>query len=205
MTEKDFSNYWNYFLFIDEDLMKTCRYIQHDEKNMNAFSSEFARIILISGAEIDTICRLLCKEIDSSCDFPDDSTKSGKIDEYSKIILRQFPKLPTTKIYCTTIESYKKPWDGWQYISSYKSPVWWREYQKIKHYRHNNFEKATLENSILAVSSLFVMLMYLHKKVFNFTKNIQLNDPNCFEHFSCLDYDDTQLKKYKVEQLPDFQ
>lgn len=205
MTENDFTNYWEYFLQIDEDLMKTNRYIQHTEKNLKAYSSEFARIILVACAEIDTICRLLCKEIDSSCDFPNDSTRSGDIKEYCKIIIGQYPKLPTTEIVFTTLQEKKKPWDGWANLPTYKSPNWWKEYQLIKHYRHNNFEKATLENSLFAVSSLLVLLMYLHKKVFGYTRSIKTGDPVCFFSRSLLDFDDAEFgNEYDAKQLPDF-
>ena len=205
MTNNDFLNYWDYFLYIDKDLKNTNRYLQHTERNLNAFSSEFARIILVACAEIDTICRLLCKEIQSDCDFPDATTRSGDIAEYGRIILSRFPLLATTEVYFTTLQANKKPWDGWMISPNFKSPKWWKDYQLIKHYRHNNFDKATLENALYAVSSLYIMLMYLNKTAFGFTKDINTDDPDCFYSRAIFDYDESQLgDNYTIKQLPDF-
>lgn len=204
MTINDFLNYWEYFLLIDKDLMNTNRYICHSDNNLNAYSSEFARIILVTCAEIDTVCRLLCKEIDSSCDFPDDSTRSGDIKEYCRIILTRFPKLPSTEVYFTTIKQNMKPWDGWQTSPNYQSPVWWNDYQFIKHYRHTNFEKAKLKNAFQAVASLFVLLMYLHKTVFHYTRSVETDDPICFYSPCMMDFDSNLGEKYDVKQLPDY-
>jgi hypothetical protein len=200
MNQNDFLNYWKYFLLIDKDLMETNPYVEHSNKNLNTYSSEFARIILVTCAEIDTICRLLCKEIDNSCDFPDDSTISGDIREYCKVILSKYPKLTTAEINITTLGYKIKPWDGWQY----QSPLWWKHYRLIKHYRHTNFKKANLKNAIYALASLFVLLLYLHKTVFGFAFNVDLSEPECVMSFYILDSDDNGLNKYKAEQLPDF-
>lgn len=204
MNHNDFFNYWNYFLLIDKDLMKTNRFVQHSNNNLNAYSSEFARIILTSCAEIDTICRLLCKEIDNSCDFPDDSTISGGIQEYCKLILTKYPKLPTTEINITTLEDKIRPWDGWQLPPHYQSPLWWKDHQLIKHYRHKHFEKANLANAMFALASLFVLLMYLHKTVFGFAFSMELSEPECVMSFCTLDCDESGLEKYKAELLPGF-
>jgi len=204
MDKRDYINYWNYFIFIDKDLFNTNRYIQHSEKNLMAYSSEFARIILVACAEIDTICRLLCKEIDNTCDFSDDSTRSGDIRQYSGIILSRYPKLTTTEVELTTLQIKKKSWKGWENKPTYQSPQWWKDYQMIKHYRHLNFEKANLENALLSVSSLFILLLYLHKTAYGFTFNPELNEPKCMMSLSLFDMDDRVLDKYEYESLPDF-
>ena len=185
--------------------MKTNRYVQHTEKNLKVFSSEFARIILVTCAEIDTVCRLLCKEIDPSCNFSDDSIRSGDIKEYSKIILDKYPKLINTEIYSNTLQRIIKPWEGWISVPNYQSPEWWKGYQLLKHYRHLHFEEATLEKALYSASALFVILMYLHKTAYNFTadeKNIDW--PSCFISRSMQDINGSSDYMDDVEQLPDF-
>ena len=205
MTTSEFLNYWNYFLLIDKDIQLTDRYVSHSINNYLTYSPEFSRILLVTCAEIDTVCRILCKEIDNSCNFSDTSTRSGDIKGYCGIILGKFPNLPTTEIYITTLKIWINPWEKWT-LSPYKSPYWWSDYQAVKHYRHSNFEKATLHNSLYACAALLVLLMYLHKTVFDSTMPVADN-PNCF-HSGCLfdiDFNTPEAKAMlEKRQLPDF-
>ncbi len=204
MQEKEFETYWKYFLIIDDDLKKTDRYVQHCKENLNVYSSEFARIILVACAEIDTICRLLCKEIKPTCNFTDAQTKDGKIDKYANIVLSEFPKLPTTEIYVNTIQEYISQWDGWLIKPNYHSPTWWSDYQLIKHYRHSYFLKASLGNSISSVASLLVLLLYLRKKAFGFPMHWNSDYPKCFYSNSMLDISQPSDEDLEIKKLPDF-
>ena len=77
-------HYWQYFLAIEKSLVETERYIEiASMDNYQTYSIEFARILLSASSEVDVICKLLCKKIDS--------TKTPKnINEYREIITNNY-------------------------------------------------------------------------------------------------------------------
>ena len=149
--------HWEYFLAIEQDLEKCTRYVEFDERNYKTFSLEFARIIVASGAECDTVMKLLCNSIDSSKDPQD-------ILQYFPIVNSKYPKFIKYEI---QILRYKlvflKPWETW---SETDSPDWWKNgYNKIKHERDKYFENANLKNAIMATAGLLCTLLYYYEEL----------------------------------------
>ena len=205
MNKADFMHYWNFYMIIAEDLDKTTRYVEHTVDNDNVYSAEFSKIILSSCAEIDTVCRLFCKKIDPNSTFVDSSLRGGDIRNYAETILQVFPKLPQTEIYFTKYYTEKKPWEGWTLTPQYQSPQWWRDYQLIKHYRHEHFRRATLFNALHSTAALYVILLYLHKVEFHFTSGSMMDHPNLFFSRTLLDLDQGEMDAMvELRQLPDF-
>ena len=60
-------------------------------------------------------------------------------------ILAKYPKLVNTPIESLTLRRVIVPWKDWEKEPNYNSPSWWKDYQKVKHYRHSNFNLALLE------------------------------------------------------------
>lgn len=60
MTEDEFDNTWCYFRIIESDLQNTSRFVEVCENNLKTYSSEFAKIIMITCSEIDSLCKMLC-------------------------------------------------------------------------------------------------------------------------------------------------
>lgn len=199
LTIRDINLYWQYSLYIENDLKNTMRFIEPCFDNHSSYSSEFAKIIMLACSEIDVICRLICKEIDPTTDFDDDSIRSGKIDEYATLILARFPKLITCELKNTRSQDVIKPFENWS-ITPYSSPLWWNDYQKIKHYRHSNFSSATLMNAIYAVGGLIILNLYLYRLVSNTPYASPNEQPQIFsaEYFSPI------LMARANLELPDF-
>src|SRR4030042_4970590 len=55
--------HWNYFLAIEGDLERLSRFIEFDERNFDCFSIEISRILLASAAEVDVVCKQICKKL----------------------------------------------------------------------------------------------------------------------------------------------
>ena len=53
--------HWNYLLAIERDVERLSRYIEFDKRNFDCFSLEIARVLLASGAEVDVVCKQLCR------------------------------------------------------------------------------------------------------------------------------------------------
>ena len=144
--------YWEYFLSLESDLEQCAKYIDFSQTNFNSNSVEFAKIIMISSAEIDTISKEICKLINPS-------STARNINHYASEILQQYPNLTSLEIDIPRYSITLKPWDGW---SNSSSPAWWTSYNNIKHDRTANFTEANLENTLLSISGLLVMILYFY-------------------------------------------
>jgi len=158
--------FWEYFLHIEADLAACSRYVEFSTSNYATFSNEFAKIIVVASAEIDAILREL-----SSLIAP--ANKADNINDYFPIITGKFPDLIKHRVEITRNAISTEPWSAW---STGKSPDWWGQgYNKIKHDRTNNFEKATLFNAIQAVGALFLTVLYYHEHVTGKAVTVDMN------------------------------
>lgn len=60
MERSVFEMHWQYYLSIENMLVKTNQYVTHSNKNKNMYSDEFASIILLSCSELDSLFKQLC-------------------------------------------------------------------------------------------------------------------------------------------------
>jgi hypothetical protein len=155
--------FWDYFLAIEQDLAECTRYVQFGENfgensnqdNYKTFSLEFARIIVASGAECDTVMKKLYKSICGS-EAPDILRRFAVLNSAYPTLVRHEIEIPKYSLSFT-------PWETW---SSDNSPDWWgNAYDKIKHERDVYFVNANLRNAILATAGLLCTLMYYYREL----------------------------------------
>lgn len=158
----DVQHYWEYFLVIEDDLVRTSRFVEFSTEsdiinNNKTYSIEFAKIILASSSEFDVVAKMLCKEILSK-DLP---KRKQKINHYRDIILSEFPKFPTMKVNLPRFSRDLTPWADWGTVNK---PDWWTSYNDIKHNRDKHYSKANLETALNSVAGLLCGLLYLFRK-----------------------------------------
>lgn len=181
---------WNYFLILEEDFKNTLRYIELTEKNWDCFSLELSKQLICIATEFENICKALCKEING--------TTPGNLKEYKEIILKEFPNIWNTNVFIDYKNQMEiKPLASWENIGGQLD--WWNAYGNIKHNRYNNFQSASLKNTLYALSSLLILEAYLYKKAYPYPSSMRigtklLRTPGLGEAFF---YSDTDL--------PDFQ
>ena len=146
--------HWNYLLAIERDLDEISRYVEFDEKNFDCFSIEIARVLLASAAEVDVVCKQICKSINPK-------SKANKIHKYRTEIIPAFPGIPQFQIALPRFGLTLTPWDEWKKPDGV--PFWWIAYNKIKHHRDSEYHRAALENALNSVAGLFVMVLHLYK------------------------------------------
>jgi hypothetical protein len=117
--------HWNYFLSSERDLDELSRYVEFDEKNFDCFSIEIARILLASGAEVDVVCKQICRMINLM-------SSADSINMYRSEIKSAFPGIPQIQILLPRFGLTLKPWNEWN--KSTGIPFWWTAYNKIKHH-----------------------------------------------------------------------
>jgi hypothetical protein len=147
-------SHWNYFLAIERDLVELSRYVEFDKKNFKCFSIEIARILLASGAEVDVVCKQICKTINPH-------STAANINQYRGEIKGAFPAIHKFEVLMPRFGLRLHPWDEWKMANGV--PYWWTAYNKIKHQRDTEFGRANLKNALNAVAGLFVMVLHLYR------------------------------------------
>lgn len=144
--------HWSYLLAIERDLIELSRFVEFDEKNFDCFSIEIARILLSCGAEVDVVCKGICRAINTK-------SKADNIHEYRTEIKPRYPTIPLFQVSLPRFGLMLIPWDEWKKANGV--PVWWTGYNKVKHERHAEYDKANLKNALNALAGLFVMAIHL--------------------------------------------
>jgi hypothetical protein len=165
--------HWKFFLALDESLYTISRYIEINEDNFNAYSTELTRCYLSSCAEFDVVCRSLCSKLDPNCHFDDYNRRYEKGDKppsmknCAEIILKKWPEI--SKAY--TIEVNTKisifPFSTWTFDNIGKDVIiqsWWQEHNMVKHFRNEHYKYANLKNTIYSMSALMLIILYFIKQ-----------------------------------------
>lgn len=145
--------HWNYFVALEQDLETVSRYIEFNEDNFKVYSIELARLLFAAASEVDVIAKLLCKRFQpmENCD---------NINDYRRVLLTKLPEISTTEVFIGRYGFSFKPWDNWNQASN-RNPIWWSDYNKVKHQRDAYFSRATLKNALNALGALLI-LVYCH-------------------------------------------
>lgn len=104
---------------------------------------------------------MICKLIDKRNTFSGDNIRDGNIKKYSEVILNKYPLLVNSEISMPTVNLTVIPWRDWDK----STPEWWTNYNLLKHYRHNNFSKASLEHVLESLSALMILNLYFNRIV----------------------------------------
>jgi hypothetical protein len=144
--------YWNYFLSVEDDLERCFRFVEPVADNFETYSVEFVKVLLSASAEVDVVCRLLCKEIKPGY-------RGAGIGSHRKQIIGKYPKFHRIQVRVPRCDMTIAPWSAW---AEDKNPDWWQSYNNVKHKRYRHFHEASLRNAIHSTSALFSVLLYLY-------------------------------------------
>ena len=148
--------HWNYLLSIENDLEEVSRFVEFHEDNFQCFSIEILRLLMAAAAEVDVVCKQICKIIDPK-------SKAGSINKYQEEIVKEYTSIPGFKVIMPRYGLILQPWQNWG-VQKRNPPLWWTAYNKIKHQRHTHYNRGNLENALNAVAGLFVMVIYLYSE-----------------------------------------
>lgn len=183
MNREEFlAKYWSYYLAIEEDFIKTLRYVELNEANYKTFSIEYVKQYQTICSEFDTICKEICLfYVKEDVGEIEKEKIDWNIKKYSEIILENYPKVIEEQVVVKTYKDIKlSPYKEWKY----QSPKWWKEYNSVKHKRNENFLYANLENVINSLAALYILEKKLLKLVCEESKNdydIPDEDSNIFK------------------------
>lgn len=152
IIERKTLQHWNYFLALEDDVVRLARYLEPTTHNFSAYSLELARILLTASSEGDVVAKQLCQKLN-----PD--SKADRITAYMNEITAVFPEMIQAEITMPKFGLTLHPWTRWE---EGKSPLWWKAYNNVKHHRHTHFEEANLQHALNAVAGLFILLLFFY-------------------------------------------
>lgn len=185
MVERDeLIGIWNYFLSLEQDLDETSRFVEPRGQE-NVYSFEFAKILILSCTEIESVFKHICKVVAN--------TSVGTMADYKSIILNRFPRITEAKVSVRRLGTSIYPFMGWDTGKL----SWWDAYQKVKHDRGMHFTDATYRNVLYSVAALYILIFYLAKCTdigFDDAKSVYVGSEyeHCYVYFG------------PTKQLPDF-
>jgi len=157
------TNYWNYFLSLEDDFINIETIIPIDDINNYTFSINYMKIYLALCSEIDVIF----KEFIEYNGWNTFSSSDGNFGKYKEIVLQKLPNFANETIIFSERKEMK-PFNNW---NTNMKPTWWEDYTNIKHNRTStingfvSFKKANQENILNAFCALYQLEMYFYKSI----------------------------------------
>lgn len=152
-------HYTRAYKIIQEDLMKLFEYVEPSDKNLETYSYRIHELFMRTCIEIEANFKAILKE--NWYNPLDKKNKPIKekywnINNYYKVNGSHFLDRYSIEIPIWNWEKKVfKPFYEW---SKHTHLNWYTDYNNSKHDRHNNFQKANLENLLNAVSWLLILL-----------------------------------------------
>ena len=178
-----FEYYWSYYLSIEKMLEDTRRFVASSDENKNTYSDEFAKIILLSCSEIDSILKLICKL----------KGVEKKDNEYNMRIyvqvlsenedIREFAYSPDPSTYINEKSLIVYPFKEMDKNKKYGGLVWWMAYQALKHNRLESATKGNLYNAISAVSAHYILIRILTDFLHDYDGKKYVQEHNVSKYF----------------------
>ena len=178
-----FEYYWSYYLSIERMLEDTRRFVAASDENKNTYSDEFAKIILLSCSEIDSILKIICKlkGVEKK-----DSEYNMKV--YVQVLsevknIREMAYSPDLSTYINEKSLIAYPFKEMDNYKKYGGLEWWSAYQALK---HNRLESATVGNLYNAVSSVvahYILIRILIEFLRDYDGKEYVDKHNISEYF----------------------
>ena len=167
------SNYWSYYLSLEERLSSLSKYIEFDVSLRNTYSQELFSLLQAVGSEVD-----VCGKSIAEYYYPDDDKlKDAHIGRWGFVVQTKLPSIMSQSV-TNPLGLRCIPWANWRHekttdkngkvtfkLSANKSnPEWWRAYNATKHRRRSlvhpddsAYDRATLKNVLFGMAALYVL------------------------------------------------
>jgi hypothetical protein len=103
LTSTKIDAHWNYFLSVEQDLERLSRFVEFDERNYECFSVEIARLLITAAAEVDVVCKQVCRKLNIS-------SNADNIHEYREQIVPAYPVVHRFEVLAPRYGLQLKPW-----------------------------------------------------------------------------------------------
>ena len=166
-------SYWDYYLELEDQFLKTKKYVAFDIYNKNTYSIEFLKLMQAVCSEIDVVAKEIASALEPSFKI-DNSTN---IQKWGYVLQNKLPQILSSEVVFNH-DIRVTPWTNWIYEQyrdknnalryrlkgNAKTPSWWRDYNAAKHRRteirgdgYTNFTKANFLNLINCYAALYIL------------------------------------------------
>jgi hypothetical protein len=152
MQTPEIRNHLHAYYILRDDLINVFEYIEPSDYNISTYSQKLYEILLRSCTEIESLCKLVFEKNGIELN------KEGDIKRYSDLNCPMKLSDYEIKCYGYDISSFKPFGAFSEQKREDRSPIWYKEYNNVKHNRFMKFKSASLKNSIHALGGVFVML-----------------------------------------------
>lgn len=157
--------HWDYFILLEEDVIRILHYIEPTEANYGAYGAELVKVYLSICSEIDVAFKDLNHLVRryESADWGTVNNISGA----RKMVHARFSQqFRFSWIAIGTSGIVVNPWSSWwadDGTESAMNPEWWVSYNNVKHHRLDSYAEANLWNVLQALSGLFILISRLYR------------------------------------------
>lgn len=138
--------HWRYFLYLESDLERALRYVDPGRENRGVYSLEFARLLLSSCSQFETVSRLLVAR-----DVP--GTNVRNIAQIYNALEPISSNLHNWSPLFLPLGERLRPFETW---AEHSPPAWWKAYNSLKHDAVAHLTSATLQSVLEALGAVGV-------------------------------------------------
>ena len=174
-------DYWAYYLMLEEKFIHTLNYVELAKENFGTYSNEYAALIQMIGAELDSFFKVYCaSELSNHM-----GKRPTNIIDYRECIKRIYPDIAKQIVEVRSANIKFCPYEIWQVCASKKNqkPLpWWKAFTSVKHNRANNKRVACQKYTLHILGALYLLEMdYLKRSADeNGSKDIPDEESNLF-------------------------
>ena len=114
---------WAYYMMLEEKFINTLDFVALSTDNEAAYSNEYAGLIQMIGAEMDSFFK-------EYCGFA--PTDNKNISHYYPAVTASFPDVTNQEVHIRMADMTIKPFDGWNGQQPKQSLFWWEAFDNIK-------------------------------------------------------------------------
>lgn len=164
-------------MLLEKRFLETVSYAELHPDNFSVFSNNYALLMQVIGAELDTMFKLYCGFTMSERKNISDYVKAIDNEE-STVKPKHALDYPFRgqKIILTEYDITIQPFKDWDSTKPKQSLIWWDAFDKLKHDRFNNRKLANQENALNILGALFFVEMKYLKKITEGTKEVDVFD-----------------------------
>jgi hypothetical protein len=152
---------WASYEPLEDDFIDFLSYVPWTPKHKEVWSPRLANLLVNIGSIIDSTFKSYLESpiLNTAKDIEKIRIDQGKqtINAFQKVYDAVY-SFSDRDIYLLSPEEKLIPWSNWQ---KQDTPPWWTAYNKVKHDRFKNITKANLENTLNALSGLFLVCAIL--------------------------------------------
>lgn len=146
---------WEQYLILERNFIEYLNYVPLSPSHYNVWSFQLGSLLIDIGSVVDSFFKnsIFSTRLDHLPEIQEIRKHNLKMPVY-RDVFENFSGLSSKSVY--ELRNTKKlfPFEEWKMG---KAPFWWDSYNKVKHDRFKNHQKATLKSTLYALCGLFLL------------------------------------------------